>query len=272
MLVSTADYSEELDVRLVEVFASVLDGSGRPVLDLDADEFRIAEDGEPQTILRFERLEDLPLWVTVLVDTSASMADYLPDVRRVAREFFESTLREEDRASVMTFAERPREATAFTDDLDALSAGLAGLAAGRGTALWDSVVHAVYGLQGSSGQRTLVLLTDGEDRQSRFDFEEAARYANAAGVTVYGIALKSGVKRAARGNLERLAELTGGRLFLLDGPDDLGRAATTIQQELRSRYLLAYQAPQGGGEELRTVEVTVARPGLAVRALRGYYP
>lgn len=272
VLVSTADYSEEVDVRLVEVFASVLDGAGHPVRDLGEDEFRVEEDGRPQTLLRFERLEDLPLHATVLVDTSASMADYLPEVRRVAREFFEETLREQDRASVMTFAEKPREATPFTGDLDALSAGLAGLAAGRGTALWDSVVHAVYGLQGSTGQRALVLLTDGEDRQSRFEAEEAARYANAAGVSVYAIALKSGTKRSARGHLERLAELTGGRLFLLDGPEDLKRAATTIQQDLRSRYLLAYQAPQGSGDEFRTIDVAVTRPGLSVRALRGYYP
>lgn len=272
LLVARGDFSAELEVRLVEVFATVTDASGRPVRDLDAAAFRVSESGRPQELLRFERLEDLPLHVTLLVDTSASMAEHLPQVRTVAQDFFTGTLRPGDRASVVTFAERPRDATPFTGDLDALAAGLAGLVAGRGTALWDSVVHAVYGLQGAAGQRALVLLSDGEDRRSRFDAEEAARYATAAGVTVYAIALKGGTDRAGRAGLARLAELTGGRLFLLDAPADLAAASTAIQQDLRSRYLLVYQAPEGGGDEFREIEVDVDRPGFEVRALRGYFP
>ena len=272
LLVATGDFSEELEVRLVEVFATVTDPSGRSVRDLGREQFRVSESGRPQELLRFERLEDLPLHVTLLVDTSASMAEHLQEVRAIAQGFFADILRARDRASVMTFAERPREATPFTADLDSLSAGLAGLVAGRGTALWDSVVHAVYGLQGASGQRALVLLSDGEDRQSRFDFEEAARYATSAGITVYAIALKSGSARNARANLGRLAELTGGRLFLLDAPADLASASTAIQEDLRSRYLLVYQAPEGGGDDFREIDVEVTRAGLSVRALQGYFP
>jgi VWFA-related protein len=270
LLVTRADYAEELEVRLVEVFATVVDPAGRALHDLDADEFRISESGRRQEILRFERLEDLPLHVTLLVDTSASMAEHLPEVRKVAQGFFEAVLRPGDRASLMTFAERPREATPFTGEPRELSAGLAGLAAGRGTALWDSIVHAVYGLQGTTGQRALVLLSDGEDRQSRFDFEEAARYATSAGVTIYAVALQDGTTRASRARLERLAELTGGRGLFLDGPAELGPACSSIEEDLRSRYLLVYQAPEGGTEEFREVEVEVTRPGSTVRALRGY--
>jgi len=272
LLVASADFSEELEVRLVEVFSTVTDSSGRPVRDLGATDFRVSESGRPQELLRFERLEDLPLHTTLLVDTSASMAEHLAQVRTIAQGFFEATLRPRDRASVMTFAERPREATPFTADLDAISAGLASLVAGRGTALWDSVVHAVYGLQGATGQRALVLLSDGEDRRSRFDAEEAARYATSAGVTVYAIALKSGTTRGGRSGLARLAELTGGRLFLLDAPADLAAATTAIQQDLRSRYLLVYQAPEGGDDDFREIDVQVTRAGLSVRALRGYFP
>ncbi|HEV7517105.1 MAG TPA: VWA domain-containing protein, partial [Thermoanaerobaculia bacterium] len=76
-----------------------------------------------------------------------------------------------------------------------------------------------------------------------------------------------------RKHLTRLAEETGGQSFFPDAASDLTAIYARIQEELRSRYLLVYQPlVPGKPGEYRTVAVQVARPGVTVEALRGYYP
>ncbi len=271
-ILNGADYLEKIDVRMIEVFASVLDGRGLPLPELAREEFRILENGEEQQILRFEHLDNLPIYAGLLIDTSASMAERMEPVRDAAVRFFERAMRPQDRAAVVTFADRPRLATGFTSDLDRLTGALAGIKAGEGTALYDSILFALYNFRGLKGQRALLILSDGEDRRSKATFEEAREFALASGVTLYTIGVEKGMTRRGKAELHRLAEETGGRAFLIDTVAELEAIYKTIQTDLRSKYFLAYQPVPSDDRAFRTVEVRVARPGAEVRALRGYVP
>jgi VWFA-related protein len=222
-----------------------------------------------------ERVSDLPLHVALLVDTSASMEASLGAVQAAAVRFFEQVLEGGDRGAVVTFSDRPRLVTPFTADPAALMLGLVGLTSENSTALHDSVVFALNYLQGIRGQRALLVLSDGADRQSRRTADDVLEYARHAGVTVYAIDPSGALSRQLSGSsrhLTRLADETGGRGFGLPSLDALAEVYATIERDLRSRYLLVYQSAGGDPDRFRQVEVQVRRPGLVARHMAGYYP
>ncbi len=271
VIVNAPDFAENVEVRLVELYAAVLDGDGLPVVDLIREDFEVFENRAPQDVVRFEHLRDLPLYAGLMIDTSASMAENFEAVSRIGKGFLEASIGL-DRAAIITFSEEPSLVAAFTNDQVELSSALGGLRAERGTALWDSLVFAIDYFRGVKGQRALLLLSDGEDRRSKHAFGEVLQFAQNAGVTVYPIALASGVKRAGKGNLTRLADQTGGRSYFLASIDELAEVYSQIQRDLRSRYLLTYQSSAPEGEGFRAIEVEVADRDLEVLALRGYFP
>jgi Ca-activated chloride channel homolog len=262
---------ERLDVDLVELYTTVVDRRGRPLTDLGSDDFTVLEDGEPQELLRCELLEDLPIHAAILLDTSTSMLEELAQAERAALRFFDLLLTSRDRAAVMTFADRPRLQVPFTSDPAVLAGGLAGLAAEGETALYDSLVYALWYFSGVKGKRVLVLLSDGEDVRSRYGFEDVLRFARRSGVAIYTIGLglpsKAEVARAA---LQRLASETGGTAFWAPRGSSLDSVYATIERELRSQYLLAYQ-PRSPTEGYHEVKVEVRRPGARAITQRGYH-
>ena len=241
VFVNAPGLGEEINIEYVELYATVFDRDGRPVRDLPLEQFSVSEDDVPQTIQRFEQVEDLPIHAAVLMDVSASMEGRLVDTRDAALRFFEQTIREKDRASVITFNDRPTLAVKFTNRLPKLGGALAGLKAERGTSLYDSVIFSLYYFSGIKGQRALLVLSDGKDASSRFDFDDAVEYARRAGVTIYSIGLDL-PKGEARRKLTRFAEETGGRSFFVATPSELDAIYSSIEQELRSQYLITYQS------------------------------
>lgn len=264
--------SQQIDVDLVELYTTVLDRKGRPVPGLAREDFRVREEGEPQELLRFEWVEGVPIHAAILLDTSTSMVEEIDQAERAALRFFEQLLTPRDRAAVMTFADAPRLVVPFTNDRAVLAGGLVGLEVEGETALYDSVIYSLWYFSGVRGKRALVLLSDGEDSRSRYRFEDALEYARRAGVAIYTIGLGLPAKAdLARSALMRLAAETGGRSFFVSRNDDLGDVYRSIELELRSQYLLAYQSP-ATGEGFRRVEVEVERPGVTAATVRGYYP
>ncbi len=263
---------EELDIQFVELFTTVLDRSQRPVLGLTESRFKILEDGAPQEIQRFEQVRDLPIHAAVSLDISASMEGRLVPARDAALAFFQQILTPKDRAAVITFNDRPTLTARFTNELGSLAAGLAGLKAERGTALYDSLIYSLYYFNGIKGQKALLLLSDGKDESSRFKYEDALEYARRSGVTVYAIGLDLG-KTDAKRQLEKIAEETGGRSYFIEGVTELPAIYAAIEEELRSQYLIAYQSTNTTrGTSFRTIEVEVEGSGLEAKTLRGYYP
>jgi Ca-activated chloride channel homolog len=206
----------------------------------------------------------------VALDVSASMGESLDKARQAAVQFLQETIRPKDRAAVVTFNDHPNLAVKFTGDVADLAGGLAGLKAERGTAFYDTVVFTLYYFNGIKGQRAVLLLSDGKDEGSRFTFEDALEYARRAGVAIYTIGLGEKIDKK---KLERLSEETGGRSFFLKNVDELAGIYSAIEQELRSKYLIAYQSTNTTGENtFRTIDVKVAQPGTEAKTLRGYYP
>jgi VWFA-related protein len=274
-VINSPDPVERIDVRLVEISAAVFDHGGRPVASLGPADFQVWDGGEPQTVLRCERVRDLPLHLLLAIDTSASMAPSLPQVQQAALTFLTRTLTTRDRAALLTFSDTPLLRLPFTDDLRLLGGALAGLDAQRGTALFDSLVYGLSYMKGAQhGQSALLLFTDGGDHLSHLGFDEALAFARHAGIPIYAIGVRvPRLNRGDRGRLEKLAAETGGRSFFVEAAAELDGIYATIADELRSRYLIAYQpnaAPRAG--VFRPVEVRVAGAGLRVKTVRGYYP
>jgi VWFA-related protein len=270
VFVNAPDYLEQLDVQFVELYASVLDRAGHPVENLKQKDFSVLEDGKPQEIARFERVTDLPIHAAVAIDVSASMEPNLAKAQQAALRFLQDTIKPKDRAAVVVFNDHPNLTVKFTKDVNELAGGLAGLKAERGTALYDTLVFTLYYFNGIKGQRALLLLSDGKDEGSRFSYEDALEYARRAGVTIYTIGLGKEVEKR---KLEKIAEETGGRAFFLQDATGLDSIYGTIEKELRSQYLIAYQSGNTtGANEFRTVELKVAQPGVEAKTMRGYYP
>ncbi len=274
VFVNAPDYLEELDVQFVELYIAVLNRQKRPVDNLAQTEFEVFEDGVRQSSLRFEKVANLPIHAGILIDVSASMAENLEAAQTAALRFFEQAMEPRDRATLITFNDHPNLVAKFTNDLEELSTGLAGLTAERGTALYDSLIFSLYYFNGIKGQRTLIVLSDGRDEHSRFSFENTLEYARRAGVAIYAIGLDRGKKLGdARQKLTRLAAETGGRGFFIKDIAELGPIYEEIQRELRSRYYLAYQSSNTENtEDFRSIEVKLARSDLEAKTLRGYYP
>ncbi len=273
--INAPDYLENLDIEFVEMYTSALDKNGRPIQGLAASNFSVTEDGVAQTIARFEKVDNLPIHAEVVIDVSASMKDNVQEVQQAALQFFESAITPKDRAALVTFNDHPNLMVKMTNEVDELAGGLAGLKAERGTALWDAMVFSLYYMNGLKGQKAMLLLSDGKDEVSRFSFDQTLEYARRAGVSIYAIGLNITGKESgiAKRNLTRLADETGGRSFFIKGVDELDAIYAAIEQELRSRYLIAYQStnsdPRSG---FRSVEVRVDAPGAKAKTIRGYYP
>jgi VWFA-related protein len=270
VFVNAPENLEQIDIDFVELYTTVLDRKGRPVQGLEQKDFTVFEDGVKQDLARFELVTDLPIHAAVALDVSASMGKDLEKARQAALRFFQETIRPKDRAAIVTFNDHPNLAVKFTNELSALAGGLTGLKAERGTSLYDSIIFTLYYFNGLKGQRAVLLLSDGKDEGSRFSFEDALEYARRAGVTIYAIGLGEKVDRK---KLEKIAEETGGTSFFLKSADELEGIYAAIEEELRSKYLLAYQSSNtSGGNEFRTIDVKVGQSGLDAKTLRGYYP
>jgi len=276
VFINTPAEPDRLDVHMVELYATVLDGQGRPVTSpLDPGSFVVTEDGARQQIRQVEQVGDTPVRVVTLIDSSASMAPEMGSVRQAAVNFLHSLLRPHDQAAVIAFNRSPQVTVPLTSDLAQLEEGLQGIVAGDDTALYDSLVYSLLYLTGSSGQRAVLLLSDGQDRTSRLGFEQTVEAARRTGIAVYaiGLGLQDGPKGEAAQKLTRLATVTGGKSFFARDVADLSGVYSQIERELRAQYRIAYQSSQTGTDgAFRTVQVKMTKGGMEARTISGYYP
>jgi Ca-activated chloride channel homolog len=271
--INAPEYISEVNVDAVELYTTVT-RNNRPVEGLEAKNFRILEDGKPQQIAQFERMTNIPLTVGVAIDTSASMIDNLPEAEKAAVDFLDSTLAGKDRAFTMSFDDTPYTLCKLTADRSRLDRSFAGLRAEGSTALYDAIVYALFQFQGVKGKRALVLLTDGKDTTSQYDFDTLLDYVKKAGVSVYAIGLHiAGTELEVKSKLHRISETSGGTTFYVDSPKNLARVYRQINDELRTQYLLTYYSSgAGGSNKWRKVEVKTDPSTLVARTISGYFP
>lgn len=271
---NSPQYLEEVNVKLVELFTTVTDKSGRLVRGVTREEFKVFEDSRPQTITKFELVEDLPLTLGIVVDTSSSMADSLSEAKQAALGFLHNMITLRDKVFAISFSNRPELLITPTDDVEAVEDSLENLVSAGWTTLHDAVVTGLYYFRGVRGRRAMVLLSDGDDTASAMAFRDALEYARRSGVTIYTIGLDVGkLQTGVRSKLNNLASETGGRSFFISRADELATVYREIEEELRSQYLVAYSSdrPEQDGQ-FRQVEVKVRGGKLKARTISGYYP
>jgi VWFA-related protein len=166
----------------------------------------------------------------------------------------------------------------FTGDLDELVAGIDSLRPGGGTALYDAIFFGSRDrlLEGApdlgSYRRAMVILSDGEDNQSRYSRLQALEVAQRAEVIIYTISTNiRGVRMPGDRVLQQFAEETGGRYFQPANLSDLDVAFEAINTELRSQYSISYQPSSPRDGKYHEIEIEPQRRGLRVRARKGYF-
>jgi VWFA-related protein len=265
----------------VNVVFTVTDKRGHFVKDLTQNDFRVLDDGKPAEGVRsFSRQTNLPLRVGLLIDASNSVRDRFKFEQEAAIEFLNQIIRPKfDKAFVIGFDTTPEVTQDFTDDAEALSHGVRMLRPGGGTAMYDAIYFACRDklMQADNSQvatrRAIILLSDGEDNQSRVSREEAVEMAQRAEVIIYAISTNtSGLKLRGDKILEHFAEETGGKAFFPFKIQDVADAFSQIQDELRSQYAIAYKpADFLANGKYRKIDILADNKKYKVRARKGYY-
>ena len=267
-------------VDLVNVLFTVADRKGKFVTNLKKDDFKVLEDEKVQAITNFSSESNLPLTITLLVDTSGSIRDKLKFEEEAAIEFFYSTLqRGKDKALVISFDSGVDLLQDFTDDPERLADTIRKIRAGGGTSLYDAIYLAVnQKLAGQEGRRIVILITDGDDNSSRVSLTETLEAAQKNDVSIYSISTNSaaffGSKEQERGDktLKKFAEETGGKAFFPLKIQDLANSFLDIHDELRSQYQIGYR-PVNSKQDgtFRRIRVDVSDKRYKARGKPGYY-
>jgi Ca-activated chloride channel family protein len=258
------------NVQLVEVYATVLDSKGEPVIGLRESDFTVEENSRPQEITAFTAGE-FPLTVVLGLDRSWSMAGEPLRLAKQASQTFLRELKPDDRSMVVAISSEADVIAPLSSDRAAQSQAIAAVDPWSTTALHDAIIAALDRLEPEQGRQALILFSDGVDRYSRHTAAEVLERARRSNALIYPIAL--GKNRPAL--LAELAVLTGGRSFQLRDARELEKTLALIARELRHQYLLGYAPAEPivrGTREWRAIRVTLndRRPGLRVRARDGY--
>ncbi|RMG47663.1 MAG: VWA domain-containing protein [Acidobacteria bacterium] len=272
VITGALDINDVVNVQRVILDVSVRDRARRPVTGLVAGDFEVLEDGRPQRIVEVST-EERPILAAILIDSSGSMKDRIAAAQEAACRFI-AGLRDGDRAFVIAFDEDVYLIQPVTGDRDALCAAVRSTEAVGGTALFDALDAAYRVLYREKAERrAIVVLTDGEDTESRLDRKALLTEARVSDVVVYAIGLDVPLLSGARRGLVEIAEETGGRALFIEKPDELGDAYAAIAEELRSLYQIVYASDNETLDgRFVTVEVRLpGRRGLEVRHRKGYF-
>jgi Ca-activated chloride channel family protein len=272
--------SIKVDVTRVNVLFTVTDKKGRFITDLGKNDFVVTENKKPQVIQEFTAETDLPLRIAILIDTSNSIRDRFKFEQEAAVEFINSVLRpKEDRAMVVSFDTSAELVSDLIDDPEKLAKSIRNLRPGGGTALYDAIYFACRDrLQQDQPRhkfrRAVIIVSDGDDNQSRVTRDQALEMAQKADVVIYAISTNiSRIEGDGDKVLRYLTTETGGQAFFPFKVQDLAQDFENIANELRRQYNIFYRPePLKADGMFHTINLKVnGRKDLVVRARKGYY-
>jgi len=272
-------------VDVVSLNVIVTDGTGHYVTDLAQSDFSVFEDGVKQDVTFFTRT-NLPIALSLLLDTSASMENKLPTAQEAAIGFAKR-LRQQDLAEVIDFDSRAVVLQDFTNGAAQLEQAIKKTSAGGSTSLYNAVYIALKDLKkvvarnvDEIRREAIVVLSDGEDTSSLLSFEEVLDLAKRSETAIYTIGLRAGEGPAtttkgfkeAEFVLRQFAQETGGRAFFPNQLSDLSAVYGQISDELSSQYTVGYTSRNSKRDGAwRRVVVRVNRPNLTARTKLGYF-
>ena len=271
-----ATFSSE--IKVVTLLAAVRNADGQVVTNLGKEDFSLEEDGHPQTIRYFAQQSDLPLAIGLLVDTSKSEVRVLEAERRASYRFLDRVLRPgQDRAFVAHFDMSFAILQGLTPSRKELADALAKLKipALSGTLLYTGLKRSSERImQGETGRKAFILLSDGFDFHSRTSLGTAIEYVQRADTIIFSILFSDPRGQNRRGSevMQRLAKETGGRYFEISDDNPLDHIFSEIDDELRHQYSLGYVsdqvAPTG---KFHKIKLTTKYEALHVQTRDGYY-
>jgi VWFA-related protein len=270
-------------IEVVSLNVTVVDAQNRYITDLTQQEFSVFEDGAKQELIFFNRIS-LPIALSILLDTSASMEQRLQTAQEAAIGFVKR-LRPRDLAQIVDFDSRVEIAQDFTSDAAQLERAIRSTAAGGSTSLHNAIYISLKELskiraksEEDVRRQAIIVLSDGEDTSSLVSYEEVMELAKRSETSIYTIGLQPREAGAAKGFreaefvLRQLAQETGGRAFFPSRLEDLKDVYGQIADELSSQYTMGYASKNIRRDGAwRRLVVQVGRPSLTARTKRGYY-
>jgi Ca-activated chloride channel homolog len=270
------------NVDEVNLIFTVTDRHGHFIQNLQQKDFALLDNQKaPAQVFSFTQQTNLPLRVGILIDASTSIRQRFQFEQQAAISFLQQVVRPKtDLAFVMGFDVTSYVTQPYTNDQDKLEAGITKLRPGGGTALFDAVytacrdemLNAPYSPQGSV-RKALILISDGDDNQSRAYPDDAIKMCERAGTILYAISTNVSPSRD-RGDdvLNKMATATGGTAFFPRRLEDMANSFHSIEDELRSQYSLVYRPadfkPDGA---FRSIYLVTLDKRYTVRASRGYF-
>src|SRR6202048_2795403 len=274
----TKPFKVSVDMVLVPV--TITDPLNRLVTGLDRENFHLFEGKDQQEIKTFSS-EDAPVSIGVIFDMSGSLRNKVERAREAVIEFFK-TANPQDEFFMITFADKPEEIADFTSSVDDIQGRLIYTVPKGRTALLDAIYLGVSKMrQAKYPKKALLIISDGGDNHSRYTEGEIKSLVKEADVMIYSIGIydhyfQTEEERLGPALLSDVSELSGGRSFTIDNPNDLGDVATKIGIELRNQYVLGYR-PKNPGHDGKWHKIKVklippkGLPPLRVYAKTGYY-
>jgi Ca-activated chloride channel family protein len=259
-----------VDAHLVQIPVTVTDGLDRNVMNLSAGNFRIFEGDVEQRISSFS-MTDAPISTGIVFDSSGSMKHRIQESRAAVKQFLATAI-PDDEFSLVQFADSATLLSPFTRNPAEIERPLGSMAAHGWTALYDAMFLSMHQIRRAANpRRVLLVLSDGEDNNSRYTESEMISLVREADVTVYGIGLFTKARC-----LEKMAEETGGRMITVHTLSDLPAAMEKLSREIRNQYMLGYFPSSAGSDgRYRKVRVEMNLPAGSppVRASwrRGYF-
>jgi VWFA-related protein len=258
------------DVKLVLIPVTVTDPMGRPVLDLEKQNFRVFDDGVEQKITQFF-LADSPVSVGMVFDASNSMRKKIDQSRQALTEFLRMST-PGDEFSLWKFSDRPQTVCPFTTNVAMIEDDLSSIQSGGWTSLFDALYLALNQMKRATlGTKALFVLSDGGDNNSRYTEREIRNMVREADVRIFSISIYDQSPA-----LERISDESGGRAYRVHKLDELPEIAAKLSDEIHSHYVVGYLPlkTQNDGKYHKVTVKLLPRPGsppLHIAWRRGYY-
>jgi Ca-activated chloride channel homolog len=279
-LVSAHSRPLKIDVDLVLVPVTITDPMNRLVTGLDKENFQLYEGNAQQQIRTFSS-EDAPVSIGVIFDSSGSMASKMDRAKDAVIEFFK-TANPQDEFFMITFSDEPEVVSDFTNSVDEIQNKLIYAVPRKRTALLDAIYMGVSKMREAKyPKKALLIISDGGDNHSRYTENEIKAMVKEADVMIYAVGIYDRYASAMEERLgpqllSDITELSGGRAFTIDNPNDLADVATKIGIELRNQYVLGYRPNKVAHDgKWRKIKVKLlppkGLPPLKVYARTGYY-
>src|SRR5215813_10114055 len=270
----------QVDVNMVLVPVTITDPMNRLVTGLDKDNFQVYEANQPQQIKTFSS-EDAPLSLGVIFDMSGSMSNKIDKSKEAVIEFFK-TANPQDEFFLVAFNDKPEVVADFTNSIEDIQGKLVYTMPKGRTALLDAIYMGMNKMkQATHSKKALLVISDGGDNRSRYTDSEIRSMVKEADVQIYSIGIfdnspATQEERYGPYLLNEICEVTGGRLFRIDDPNELSDVATKIGIELRNQYVLGYLPTNPARDgKWRKIKVKLippkGLPPLNVHAKTGYY-